>query len=927
MKKTITLVLISLLSINAFSQELYDINTIQTIEIEFAESNWDALLDAEKAGDNNYTEATSVTINGTVYSQVGVKYKGNSSYSATQTKNPFHIELDTYVDQDHQGYTDIKLANVMFDPSFVRETVAYNIVNQYMDAPQANYANVYVNGNLIGLYTNTESISKKFVNKHFNSNDNAFFSCSPPAGAGPQTTTLPSLEYLGTNSASYDDAYEIKSDDDTDPTVAVAHWDNLIELTNILNNDITNIENVLDVDMAIWMLAFDNVMVNIDSYIGQFKQNYYLYKDDNGQFKPVVWDLNMSFGTFNMTGESSTGGGPGGPGGPGGSTGTLNSTTEKAQLDHLLHDTDNAFPLISKLLAIPKYKRMYLAHFKTILTENISNSNYLTLANDYQAIIDASVLADANKFYTYTQFIGNINTDYSVDNLTASGLTNVMSARSSYLLAQSDFTNTQPTINNLGSSVAIPTIGDDISITANVTDTDNVYLGYRTDESLPFTKVEMFDDGAHNDGAAGDSVFGTEVTIDDSYMQYYIYAENSNIGAFSPARAEYEFYTVDATYSTLNVGDLVINEILASNDTGETDEEGEYEDWIELYNTTDATISLDNLYLSDDATDPLVYQFPAGTTLDADSYLIVWCDKDEEQGDFHADFKFSSGGETAILSYADGTILQNITFGEQTTDMAYARNPNGTGDFVIQAPTFNANNENIDDYDVLNVGDLVINEILASNDTGETDEAGEYEDWIELYNTTDTTISLDNLYLSDDADDPLIYQFPTGTTLDADSYLIVWCDSDPDQGDFHADFKLSSGGETAILSYANGTILENIVFGEQTTDMAYARSPNGTGDFVIQAPTFALNNETLSIDEVLFNNALKVYPNPTSNYLTVENSNYNIETVDVYNLQGQQLFTNKFSNEAVITIDFSPLSKGLYIVIVNKSAVLKISRN
>ena len=783
MKKTITHLLILFLTLNAFSQELYDINTIQTIEIEFAESNWDALLDAEKAGDNNYTEATSVTINGTVYSQVGVKYKGNSTYSANQTKNPFHIELDTYVDQDHQGYTDIKLANVLYDPSFVRETVAYNIVNQYMDAPQANYANVYVNGNLIGLYTNTESISKKFVNKHYNSNDNAFFSCSPPDGAGPQTTTLPSLEYLGTNSASYEDAYEIKSDDDTDPTVAAAHWDDLIELTNILNNDIANIENVLDVDMAIWMMAFDNVMVNLDSYIGQFKQNYYLYKDDNGQFKPTVWDLNMSFGTFNMTGESSTsGGGPGGPGGggpggPGSSTGSLDTTTDKAQLDYLLHDTDTSFPLVSKLLAVPKYKRMYLAHFKTILTENISNSNYLTLANDYQAIIDASVSADTNKFYTYTQFTGNINTDYNVGQLTASGLSNIMSERSTYLLSQSDFTNTQPTITNLGSSVAIPTIGDEISITANVTDTDNVYLGYRTDESVPFTKVEMFDDGLHNDGASGDNVFGTDVTIDEAYMQYYIYAENGNIGAFSPARAEYEFHSIDATYVTLNVGDLVINEILASNDTGETDEEGEYEDWIELYNTTDATLSLDNLYLSDDSEDPLIYQFPEGTTLDADSYLIVWCDKDTEQGDFHADFKFSSGGETAILSYADGTILQNITFGEQTTDMAYAR------------------------------------------------------------------------------------------------------------------------------------------------------SPNGTGDFVIQAPTFAMNNESLSVNEVLFNNGLKFYPNPVSTYLEIENTNYSIETIEVFNLQGQQLFKNDYQNNNAISIDFSSYSKGLYLVVVNNMTVLKISRN
>lgn len=86
---------------------------------------------------------------------------------------------------------------------------------------------------------------------------------------------------------------------------------------------------------------------------------------------------------------------------------------------------------------------MYLAHFKTILTENISNSDYLTSANAYQNIIDLAVQADNNKFYSYAQFNSNINSDVNAQMNTASGLTNLMSARSTYLLAQSDFTAIQ----------------------------------------------------------------------------------------------------------------------------------------------------------------------------------------------------------------------------------------------------------------------------------------------------------------------------------------------------------------------------------------------------------------------------------------------------------------------------------------------------
>lgn len=662
-----------------FSQTLYDINTIQDIRIVFAQSNWDALLDAEKAGVNNYTPATSVTINGTVFNNVGVKYKGNSSYNSNQVKNPFHIELDTYVDQEYEGYTDLKLANVYFDPTFVRETVSYDIANKYMDAPQANYANVYVNGVLIGLYTNVESISKKFVNKHFGSNDNAFFSCSPPAGAGPQSNDFPSLQYLGTNYTSYEDAYEIKSD------VTGTGWDDLIDLTSILNTDINNIENVLDVDAALWMLAFDNVLVNLDSYLGQFKQNYYIYKDDNGRFRPVVWDLNMSFGTFAMTGN-----------GP-----PLRNNNEKSQLSHLLHENDAAWPLMSKLMAVPRYKKMYLAHYKTILTENISNSAYLTTANAYQSIINLAVQADNNKFYSNAQFTSNINSDVNAGMNTASGLTNLMNARSTYLLSQSDFTAVQPSISSVIPSVTTPLLGSTIAITTQVTNTNSsaVYLGYREGNFVPFTKVLMYDDGAHNDGAAGDNVYGADLPITNSLTQYYIYAENNTIGAFSPARAEYEYYEITATYATLTPGDLVINEIMASNSITVTDDDGEYEDWIELYNNSSSTLSLDNLYLSDDATDPLMWQFPNGLTIAPDSYLIVWCDKDLTQTGLHADLKFSSNGEDAVLSYDDGTVIESITFGAQTTDMGYARIPNGTGNFVIQSPSFNANNETLSNED------------------------------------------------------------------------------------------------------------------------------------------------------------------------------------------------------------------------------------
>ncbi len=671
MMRFITLLTFILIGNVSFAQDFYDLNTIQTIEITFAQSNWDQLLDAEKAGNEDYILAESVTINGETFDSIGVKYKGNSTYNPNQTKNPFHIELDTYKDHEYDGYTDIKLSNVAKDPSFLREVLSYQILRQYMAAPLSNFANVYVNGTLIGLYSNSESISKKFVNDRFGSKNNTFIKCNPPAGAGPQSNDLPNLVYLGDNFTSYEDAYELKSDEG---------WEELIDLCDTLANEVAAIEQILDVDRVLWMLAFNNVFVNLDSYIGSFAQNYYLYRDDNRRFVPVVWDLNESFGRFAMTGS-----------------GNLNSTAAKQQMSHLLHANDADYPLIQKLLSIPLYKRMYLAHFKTILLENFDNDTYYETGLSLQAIIDDAVQADNNKFFTYANFQNNLTADVNSGGGgpgggATPGITNLMDGRTNYLLGLADFTQTQPTISDIAFSNPTPVLNETITITANVADGTTAYLGYRDDLEKVFVRTLMYDDGAHNDGAANDGVFGAEITVTSTFGQYYIYAENAQAGKFSPVRAEYEYHSITATISNPTVGDLVINELLASNTTAVMDQDGEFDDWIELYNNSNTEIDLTGYFLSDDASDLMQWEFPAGTTIAGNGYLTIWADKDDLQTGLHANFKLSSTAESVFLVNAAGTILDEVSYADQTTDISYGRFPNGTGSFQTMSPSFNAEN-------------------------------------------------------------------------------------------------------------------------------------------------------------------------------------------------------------------------------------------
>ena len=96
-----------------------------------------------------------------------------------------------------------------------------------------------------------------------------------------------------------------------------------------------------------------------------------------------------------------------------------------------------------------------------------------------------------------------------------------------------------------------------------------------------FQKIAMIDDGTQNDGVANDGIYGIQLSNIGNAVQYYIYAENAISGQFAPQRAAYEYYLIQAN---IDLGNLAINEMMASNNNTITDNAGEYDDWMEFYN-------------------------------------------------------------------------------------------------------------------------------------------------------------------------------------------------------------------------------------------------------------------------------------------------------------------------------------------------------
>ena len=209
-------------------------------------------------------------------------------------------------------------------------------------------------------------------------------------------------------------------------------------------------------------------------------------------------------------------------------------------------------------------------------------------------------------------------------------------------------------------------------------------------------------------------------TIDEEYIEalalhnYNILSDNTNqisvplpdpiIGLIATQRQwfrnkleEEGFSNCDALILPIETGDIVINEFVAKNDSdGVLESNGETGDWIELYNNTSLNISMDQkFYLSDDKEFPKKWHFEEDVIIPANGYLIIWADRDLDQVGIHTNFKLNSSEGDLLLTYEDLTELQYISYEEQQLNMGYARVPNGTGDFIIQPHTFNANNENV----------------------------------------------------------------------------------------------------------------------------------------------------------------------------------------------------------------------------------------
>lgn len=373
---------------------------------------------------------------------------------------------------------------------------------------------------------------------------------------------------------------------------------------------------------------------------------------------------------------------------------------------------------------------------------------------------------------------------------------------------------------------------------------------------------------------------------------------------------------------------VLFNEIVASNNKIE-DEFGEKDDYIELYNPGDENVNIAGWYLTDTPSNLTLVQIPTSdstkTVIPAKGRLIIWADSQPVQGVLHVGFNLSKDGETIILSrtnpYEQLVEMDKVSFPALEQNMSYSRMPDGSDNWKIQPPTFNAPNYAIDKEP----GAITINEIVAAN-TLIVDEYSEKDDYIELYNADDEDVNIAGWYLSDTKADILQVQIPDTdsekTTIPAKGRVIIWADGQPQQGVLHVSFKLGKEGESVILSkWKSDTeivIVDEVNFPALDDNMSYSRHPDGSAVWVIQEPTFNLPNDhyTVSLNEIAA--GLRVYPTAVKEFVVIENAMN--EPVKITDISGKVISDFVCSSDKE-TMSLGHLYKGIYIIRVRNKPV------
>ncbi len=583
--------------------------------------------------------------------EVGIRFRGNTSLSSA--KKSFKISFNTYhAGREYSEVQKINLTGSHNDPSMVREKLYFDVYNDFgLPLRRTSFVKLFINGDYYGLYTNLEEMDEIFLRDRYGDASGNMYKCIWGSD----------LTYHGASQSYYQNSsYELQTNEQRND------YSDLIHFIDVLNNTPDadfqcEIEKVFDVQQFLKIYALDISAGHWDNY-GANNNNFFLYHNPfTGQFEFLSYDTDNTFGVdwFGI---------------------------DWADRNIYNWQFDNR-PLVDRIMDVPSYKDQFSYYLNELIHTVLLPENIEPQIDAYRDLIDTAALEDEWRTYdygySYSDFLNSFNTN-NTDDHTPYGIKNFIQLRFENSEDKLEIDDIFPIAEWNMHEPLVPATDDDIQFSLKCKDdieVSAVNLFYSFNAS-GFITIQLFDDGAHGDILNGDLIFGEFISSTglSGVIDYY-FEIHDNAGHIT--RYPYcDDFTMQVGYVPPGI---VVNEFMARNISTIQDDADEYEDYIEIYNTSNASVYLGDKFLSDEFDRPSKWQLP-DQFLAADGYIMIWADDEWEQGATHATFKLDGDKDEIYIFDHAGTyfsLIDSVSFITQNDDQSIGRLPNGTGAFTI----------------------------------------------------------------------------------------------------------------------------------------------------------------------------------------------------------------------------------------------------
>lgn len=680
MKKLLSLCFLFLIQLPLAAQEssewIFDDRVLPEVHITIEQQYLDLILHPDSLLKDHEYPAVFEFKKGTeseIVENIGFRIRGNTSrYSQ---KKSFKVSFNTFENgRQYRGLDKMNLNGEHNDPSIIRSKLSWDIFQDIgLPAPRANHVKLYINGEYYGLYINVEHIDDEFVEDRFGTDAGNLYKCLYPSD----------LTYRGSDPSNYREfyndrgqVYELKTNEEENDYSDLAYLINFFEHASDTKFQ-QEIEDYLNVDGVLRWMAVDVLTGNWDDYWFN-KNNFYLYNNPTtNRFEFIPYDYDNTFGIW--------------------------WDGIYPDMDWGLRDIntwghpDEQRPLTHRLLSIDEYRNRFNFYVNRYLDEVFNPDSLLGKINRLKLMVEDAAEEDTYRTKDYGYTINDYHNSFNeaLGGHVEYGIKPYISTRHQTAKEQVLLENIAPVIRLVSEELVNDPQQTTLLIQAKIIDEGNpsVYLKVSSSDDREF---EMNDEGTGVDKTAGDGIYSASVPIllSEQSLSYYIEATDSEskTGRFpnNPNRQEvFEFHQL--------LGTIVINEFMADNESIILDDFGDYEDWVELYNTTDNPINLNGYFLTDDFSEPKKWALP-DSTIQPGEFFLIWADNDDEEGPLHTNFGLSNDGEEVGLYFQDVLELKmvdTLSFGPQSDDISYGRQTDGSDTFVFfDNPTPGSSNNN-----------------------------------------------------------------------------------------------------------------------------------------------------------------------------------------------------------------------------------------